>query len=186
MFLNSFFYFALKFRSNILTLNSIKRNPRFYTTILIHLYTKSLFFQSADNERLRRRGESIDEARTVVGGLSNDFLLAVVLAVTTALHDLTTSTLAAIVVDRFVLHTRLVLKAFEPRVDVAKLDELGAMFHEETIHLLVRNIESTDYAVARSNEAIGRVRKVLVVVSQRLDGPRIDIHVKGRILVDND
>ena len=27
MFLNSFFYFALKFRSNILTLNSIKKEP---------------------------------------------------------------------------------------------------------------------------------------------------------------
>jgi hypothetical protein len=181
MFLNSFFYFALKFRSNILTLNSIKRNPRFYTTILIHLYTKSPFFQPADNERLRGRGESIDEARAVLGGL-----FAVVLAVATALHDLTTSTLAAIVVDRFALRARLVLKAFEPRVDVAKFDELGATFHEETVHLLVRNIESTDYAVARSNETVGRVREVFAVMGQRLGGPRIDAHVKGGILVDND
>ena len=46
MFLNNFFYFTLKFRSNILTLNSIKRTMRFYTTILIHLYTKKSFFFS--------------------------------------------------------------------------------------------------------------------------------------------
>ena len=45
MFLNNFFYFALKFRSNILTF-SIKRTTRFYTTILIHLYTKKSFFYS--------------------------------------------------------------------------------------------------------------------------------------------
>ena len=181
MFLNSFFYFALKFRSNILTLNSIKRNPRFYTTILIHLYTKSLFFQSADNERLRRRGESIDEARTVLRGL-----LAIVLAVATALHDLTTSTLAAIVVDRFVLRTRLGFKAFEPRIDFPKLEELSATFHKETVDLLIRNVESADNSFARSNKTIGSMVKILPMVSQRLGSPRIDVHIKGRVLADND
>ena len=138
---------------------------RFYTTILIH-YILKVLFQPADNERLRRRGKSIDDAHTIVGGLSSNFLLTVVLAVATALHDLTTSTLAAIVVDHFVLRTWLILKAFEPRVDFAQLDELGATFHEQTVHLLVRDVEPTDYTVTGSNKAVGGVVEVFLVVGQ--------------------
>jgi hypothetical protein len=164
---------------------SIKRTMRFYTTILIH-YILKVLFQPADNERLRRRGKSINDAHTIVGGLSSNFLLTVILAVATALHDLTTSTLAAIVVDHFVLRTWLVLKAFEPRVDVAKFDELGVVFLEDAIDFLVQNIELTDYAGAGSDKAIGCVVKILPVVSQRLSGPHVDTHAKGRVLVDND
>ena len=136
MFLNSFLLFTLKFRSIFLTLNLIKRTTQFYMTILIHLYTKSSFFSAANNERLRR-GESIDEARTVVGGLSNDFLLAIVLAVATALHDLATSTFAAIVVDNFALRAQLILKALEPPTDFMELHELCATLLEMATDLLV-------------------------------------------------
>ena len=149
MFLNSFFYFALKFRSIFLTLNSIKRTTRFYTTILIHLYTKKSFF-------LVRRQRTITKKRRI--DRRSPYPVA------TALHDLATSTFAAIVVDRFVLCTRLGFKAFEPRVDFPKLEELSATFHEETIELLVRNVEPADYPFARSNETVGGVTKELSVV----------------------
>ena len=78
------------------------------------------------------------------------------------------------------------MKAFQPAVDVAKLDELGVTFFEDAIDFLVRNVEPTDYAGVGSDKAIGRVVKILPVVSQRLSGPRVDTHAKGGVLIDND
>ena len=95
---------------------------------------------------------------------------------------MTTSTLAAIVVNRLAL---LGFKAFEPRIDMAEFEKLCTTFHEETINLLVRNIEPADYPFARSNETVGGVTKELPMVCQRLGGPRIDIHTEGRVLADN-